>query len=95
VHAYAVARDLRGAVACVEDMEAEGIVPNAATFSVVISGYGRSGDVQYVSLPENADCSRILFVQFTCSVLGFAYSFLAFTNLLHVEELQRFGSKEH
>lgn len=48
VHAYAVARDLRGAVACVEEMEADGIVPNAATFSVIISGYGRLGDAKYV-----------------------------------------------
>lgn len=46
-----MARDLRGAVACVEEMEAEGIVSNAATFSVIISGHGRLGDVKYVSLP--------------------------------------------
>lgn len=51
MHAYAVARDMRGAVACVEEMEADGIVPNEATFSVVISGYGKLGNVKYVSLP--------------------------------------------
>lgn len=42
---------MRGAVACVEEMEADGIVPNEATFSVVISGYGKLGNVKYVSLP--------------------------------------------
>ena len=68
MHAYAVARDMRGAVACVEEMEAEGIVPNAATFSVIISGYGRLGDVKYVSLPQNTNCSRMPFVLFTGSV---------------------------
>lgn len=61
VHAYAVARDLRGAVSCVEEMEADGIVPNEATFSVIISGYGRIGDVKYVSLPHNANRSSMIF----------------------------------
>lgn len=51
IHAYAMARDMRAAVVCFEEMEAEGISPNAATVSVIISGYARLGNVEYVILP--------------------------------------------
>lgn len=53
IHAYAVACDMRGAVACLEEMEAEGIAPNAATLSVIISGFAKLGNTEYalLSLP--------------------------------------------
>lgn len=54
-----MAQDLRGAIACVEEMEAEGVSPNAATYSVIISGYGRLGDVEYVSPPLNTNFNSV------------------------------------
>lgn len=46
IRAYIMAQNLQGAVSCVEEMEIEGIFPNAATFSAIISGYGSSGNVE-------------------------------------------------
>lgn len=48
IRAYIMAQNLQGAVSCVEEMEIEGIFPNAATFSAIISGYGSSGNVEEV-----------------------------------------------
>eukprot|EP01018_Ginkgo_biloba_P016767 Gb_31761 [translate_table: standard] len=46
VHAYAVARDMRGAVACVDEMQAEDVELNLATYSILISGYANIGDAE-------------------------------------------------
>ncbi|XBI59580.1 hypothetical protein VPH35_040614 [Triticum aestivum] len=46
VHAYAVARDMRGALSCVEEMKAEGIGLTIVTYSILISGFGKINDAQ-------------------------------------------------
>lgn len=46
VHAYAVARDMRGEVSCVDEMEAEYVELNVETYSILISGYANIGDVE-------------------------------------------------
>jgi len=71
IHAYAMAHDMRAAVACFEEMEAEGILPNAATVSVIISGYAKLGNVEYVILPPmplNSPISEMCLKQFSCSM---------------------------
>lgn len=70
IHAYAMAHDMRAAVACFEEMEAEGILPNAATVSVIISGYAKLGNVEYVILPPMpvSLVSEMCLKQFSCPV---------------------------
>uniref|UniRef100_A0A453D9K8 Pentatricopeptide repeat-containing protein n=1 Tax=Aegilops tauschii subsp. strangulata TaxID=200361 RepID=A0A453D9K8_AEGTS len=41
-----VARDMRGALSCVEEMKAEGIGLTIVTYSILISGFGKINDAQ-------------------------------------------------
>ncbi|KAL5976477.1 hypothetical protein ACLOJK_020810 [Asimina triloba] len=46
VNAYAVARDMRGALSCVEEMKDEGIEMTVVTYSVLIKGFNNIGDAE-------------------------------------------------
>lgn len=41
-----VAGDMRGALSCVEEMKSEGIEMTVVTYSILISGYGKTNDAQ-------------------------------------------------
>eukprot|EP00268_Persea_americana_P064559 TRINITY_DN8517_c0_g1_i1.p1 TRINITY_DN8517_c0_g1~~TRINITY_DN8517_c0_g1_i1.p1 ORF type:complete len:395 (+),score=88.17 TRINITY_DN8517_c0_g1_i1:43-1185(+) len=46
VNAYAVARDMRGALACVEEMKDEDIEMSVVTYSILIKGFNNIGDAE-------------------------------------------------
>ena len=46
IHAYAVARDMKGAISCFTEMVDEGIKPTIATYCILISGFGKEGNAE-------------------------------------------------
>lgn len=46
VHAYAVARDMRGALSCIDEMRTEGVELTVATYSILIAGFAKVLDAE-------------------------------------------------
>lgn len=46
VHAYAVGRDMEEALSCVRKMKDEGVEMTLVTYSILVGGFAKVGDVE-------------------------------------------------
>lgn len=50
IHAYAVGRDMEEALSCVRKMKDEGIEMSLVTYSILVGGFGKIGNFEYVAI---------------------------------------------
>lgn len=48
IHAYSVGRDMEEALSCVRKMKEEGIELSLVTYSILVGGFARVGNVELV-----------------------------------------------